>query len=76
MGNAVFHSIITFFCIPLRRWMTSSSSFLVLYAETKENFIVKGEYKKDGTKFKVSWQTYLKGWGHGDYCYEPVKIAK
>ena len=56
--------------------MTSSSSFLVLYAETKENFIVKGEYKKDGTKFKVSWQTYLKGWGHWDYCYKPVKIAK
>ena len=53
--------------------MTSSSSFLVLYAETKENFIVKGEYQKDGTKFKVSWQTCLKGRGHGDNC---VKITK
>ena len=56
--------------------MTSSSSFLVLYAETKENFIVKGEYQRDDTKFKVSWQTYLKGRGHGDYCHNLVKIAK
>ena len=56
--------------------MTSSSSFLVLYAEKKENFIVKGEYQKDGTKFKVSWQTYLKGRGHGDYCHNRVKIAR
>ena len=50
--------------------------FLGTVCGKKENFIVKGEYQKDGTKFKVSWQTYLKGRGHGDYCHNRVKIAR
>ena len=50
--------------------------FLGTVCGNKRKLYCKRRIKKDGTKFKVSWQTYLKGRGHGDYCHNLVKIAK